>query len=265
MVMASQNPRSQRAALPVRGFTLIDVLVSLAVIALIVSLLLPSISSVTEAGRRVVCQSNLRQIGTGLLQYAEANKGLLAPSVYLHSGPGRSAPEPQSMIALRVGLDRRAALEDWDGLGVLFQTELVDAPKVFYCPSHRGTARYEDQTENWQGQTNEVLSNYQYRGQGPNFGMRRPDGVVPNTRFLSEIDPSTTSLIADSLRSREDINHKSGINFFRADLTIRWYNDPGMTLRGRLAETKEGANATAVNSAWDTLDAAGIAPAPTEE
>jgi type II secretory pathway pseudopilin PulG len=231
-----------------RGFTLLDVLVSIAVIALIISLILPSMSMVTEAGRRVVCQSNLRQIGTGLLQYAEANNGLLAPSVFLQAGPGRSAAEPQAMIALRLDEEKRQTPDGWDGLGILYSTEIVDAPKVFYCPSHRGDLRYVSQADAWRTPALEVISNYQYRGQGPNVGAARPEMPNPMTRFLYEIDPSSTSLIADALRSREDANHPMGLNFFRADLTIRWYNDPGMRLRSRLSS----------NSAWDTLDAAGL-------
>lgn len=248
-----------------RGFTLLDVLVSIAVIALIISLLLPSMSMVTEAGRRVVCQSNLRQIGTGLLQYAESNNGLLAPSVFLHSGPGRSAAEPQSMIALRLGSDKRQTAEGWDGLGLLYSSEIVDAQKVFYCPSHRGELRFAEVAGSWRDPAAEVLSNYQYRGQGPNVGAARPDMPDPMTRFLYEIDPSTTSLIADALRSREDLNHPMGVNFFRADLTIRWYNDPGMRLRSRLASNKQGANAEAVNQAWDELDLASQGTVPTDE
>lgn len=239
-----------------RGFTLIDVFVSIAVIALIISLLLPSMSMVTEAGRRVVCQSNLRQIGTGLLQYADGNNGLLAPSVFLQSGPGRSSAEPQSMIALRLAANKRQSAEGWDGLGHLYAAQIVDAPKVFYCPSHRGDLRFSELASSWRDPAAEVLSNYQYRGQGPNVGAARPEMPNPTTRFLYEIDPSSTSLIADALRSREDQNHAMGVNFFRADLTIRWYNDPGMRLRSRLATSKESANAEAVNSAWDELDSA---------
>ena len=248
-----------------RGFTLLDVLVSIAVIALIISLLLPSMSTVTEAGRRVVCQSNLRQIGTGLLQYADGNNGLLAPSVFLHSGPGRSGAEPQSMIALRLAASKRQTADGWDGLGLLYASEIVDAPKVFYCPSQRGDLGFNVVADSWRQPDAEVLSNYQYRGQGPNFAAARADMPNPVTRFLYEIDPSSTSLIADALRSREDLNHPMGVNFFRADLTIRWYNDPGMRLRSRLATNKDGANAEAVNSAWDELDAASQGAVPTAE
>ncbi len=58
-----------------RGFTLIELLVVIAIIAILAAILFPVLLSVREKGRQTKCFNNMKQIGTGVLMYAEDNSG----------------------------------------------------------------------------------------------------------------------------------------------------------------------------------------------
>lgn len=60
-----------------KAFTLIELLVVIAIIALLLSILLPSLAKVKSQAKKVICLSNLRQIGTGALLYAQEHDALL--------------------------------------------------------------------------------------------------------------------------------------------------------------------------------------------
>jgi len=59
------------------GFTLVELLVVIGIIALLISVLMPALNAAREAARGVEAQSNQKQIANALLMYANSNGGLL--------------------------------------------------------------------------------------------------------------------------------------------------------------------------------------------
>jgi prepilin-type N-terminal cleavage/methylation domain-containing protein/prepilin-type processing-associated H-X9-DG protein len=92
-----------------KGFTLIELLVVIAIIAILAAILFPVFARARENARRASCQSNLKQIGLGIIQYAQDFDGYMPPS--------------------QLGAD--PALYSWPTLMFPY----IKSAQVFVCPS----------------------------------------------------------------------------------------------------------------------------------
>jgi len=135
------------------GFTLIEMLVVIAIITLLASLLFPALSRIKNRALRTVCLSNQRQIGFSLALYAHDWEDRLPPMDY----PRNHFNASHNFYLQQSGR--------WLGLGRLFDTKVIEEPKHFYCPSQRsGFFSYPDAWENPKiAPSNSRLCGYFYR------------------------------------------------------------------------------------------------------
>ncbi len=105
-----------------RGFSLVEMLLVVALIALLISLMLPSLSRARENARRASCGVHQRQLAGGVLSYASSNRGfLIGEGVYPRQGQD---PNYYNNMEWR---------RMW--LGWIGGYTLEHAADIFYCPS----------------------------------------------------------------------------------------------------------------------------------
>src|SRR5262245_1864782 len=111
---------------PSRGFTLVELLVVIGIIAVLIGILLPSLSKAQESARRTQCLSNLRQLGMSLTEYALRNKDQV-PIGYVQG---------QKMWNYLANYSRSNGSVVML-LGLLNEAKLINPPQTFFCPSER--------------------------------------------------------------------------------------------------------------------------------
>jgi prepilin-type N-terminal cleavage/methylation domain-containing protein len=116
------------------GFTLIELLVVIAIIALLMAILLPSLSRARESAKRIVCSGQVKQVGVAVLAYA---------SDYVNRMPtynSNRAKKPYELVH-SYALYRDDFADEMGRLlpmklALLYEGGFITEPKVFYCPSN---------------------------------------------------------------------------------------------------------------------------------
>lgn len=227
-----------------RGITKVEVLVVIAIIALLISILIPIIDRMRQNERRPRCGSHLRQIGQALLLYANDNRGHY-PCVRAAAddnatpvwGTGTAATNPFADDGPSPG-DVTAALF------LLIRTQDL-YPEAFCCDSTDATPdKYDGKPPQQRSNFTDWRKNLSYSFQNPH----RPRTNPPDRKYIGDVardfaiaadmNPGTSgknenvlsptmNSSAQEMRSGNSRNHDhDGQNILYADGHVAWESNP---------------------------------------
>jgi len=191
------------------GFTLIELLVVISIIALLLAILMPSLQKAREQAKKVVCQSNLRQLGIGVFTYAADDQ---QAKLEICPTGGQFAREGVGNDVL------------YYGPGQLFILKSI-TPEVAYCPTQKkriffiwpnDNVPYKEMIDRW-AEPSDMKVEYGYQ-------TRRPSAYGYGDTYVD----SEGNDLWDRLRSfiRLDTGVKPGVAIY-ADQSLFYYHlDP---------------------------------------
>lgn len=124
-----------------RGFTLIELLVVVAIIALLVSILLPSLSRAKEITKRTLCAVNSKNVFTAMIVYSEGNNTWLPPfgcwntATTMSYGYGVTRPNDCTFAYYGNGYGQAPCAP-----GFIVQAKLAQSLEMFFCPSQTNSS-----------------------------------------------------------------------------------------------------------------------------
>ena len=111
-----------------RGFSIVELLTALTILALLLALLIPAVHAARERARETVCKNNLHQINLAIAQFAEVHKGLPKPNLPGLTGGWSVQILPyieQHNLELSIVIGQPIAS---------IQSSLFQPPPIFRCP-----------------------------------------------------------------------------------------------------------------------------------
>lgn len=179
------------------AFTLIEVLVVVAIIALLVAILMPSLAAARYEARLTVCRSNLHQLGLGIAAYASEQKTIpVGPQVdllfspFLEGNDGTLATNqvwtgPQTVQPAGVVKPQRMAL------GLLMARASI-FPQMMYCPGDDTNDPQEELDKIVKAKPSAAYSSYLYRQLQETNGSGKLENLGKNS-----VDTRATALALD--------------------------------------------------------------------
>lgn len=218
------------------GFTLVELLVVIGIIAVLISLLLPALGKAKEAANRAACLSNMRQVHQAFVMYGLAFKDQV-PLGHLRGGSETSPANDQYQFNYAI-----YRVAGGTGKYQIFGRLLVFNPKqegrIFYCPSQTANLfRYDvpgneyihgDLTPGRQLRTSygaRPIHPWNTSGSTPEFVRTAP---VTNWNFvpLPKLSKLKNKAIFSDLTSRyewvTETGHKTGCNVLYANGGAKW-------------------------------------------
>ena len=114
-----------------QGFTLVELLVVLGIIALLIAMLLPALNKAREAAKTTMCLSNLRQIGLAHQFYLAQSSQYVIPVIYASPGAGSVTLENWATILMNLRLIPDPGVRIVDPLN----PPGVHTRGILYCPN----------------------------------------------------------------------------------------------------------------------------------
>lgn len=111
----------QGSALLRRAFTLIELLLSIAIIAVLIGILFPALSAARSRGERTACSSNLHQVGMAMRSYLDANADVYPFASFMPSVDAFPVPSGETIFIADV-----------------LREHASGDPKAFACPKDTG-------------------------------------------------------------------------------------------------------------------------------